>query len=77
MKHASHWNLILGTPNFMYRNLVAVYHKTDPRSGYADYRVFPAALPASSRTLSRVLAVGGLPARGLSDQIADRLGDVP
>jgi hypothetical protein len=68
-----HWRWVPGrpVPTYSYRSLVAVYHQT-VRS-YADYRVYPASLPVAKRRPLRALCVGGLPSRGLADQIADRL----
>jgi hypothetical protein len=65
-KFNSHWVLIQGTPNFSYKNLVAIYHQTS-KEGFADYRVYAA--NDTKRTTNTLLGIGGLPGRGLSDRL--------
>jgi hypothetical protein len=68
----SHWQWVPGAvvPTYSYRDLIGVYHRS--HRGGAEYHVFPASLPIAKRTKTRALCVGGLPSRGLSDQLNAR-----
>ncbi len=71
--NTSHWQWIPGAavPTYSYKTLVAVYRRTG-KDGFADYQVFPAALPVGQRKPELALAVGGLPSRALCDVLVSR-----
>lgn len=67
-----HWQWVSGAvvPTYRYLDLIGVYHRS--HRGGAEYHVVPASLPTAQRTKTRALCVGGLPDRGLSDQLNAR-----
>jgi hypothetical protein len=70
------WVTIPGTANFSYRSLIAVYLRTDTRSGKAIYRVFPSSLVTSKRIPTLAWCVGGLPSTAFADElIRQKIGE--